>query len=72
MTNTVSRFVRIAIALGTVPFAAQAQEAPADDGSLPEIVVTAQKREESLRDVPLSVEAVSGDKLADVGHRPPR
>ncbi len=67
MTNTVSRFVRLAIALGTVPFAAQAQEAPADDGSLPEIVVTAQKREESLRDVPLSVEAVSGAKLEDAG-----
>ena len=67
MTNTVSRFVRIALALGAVPFAVQAQDAPADDGSLPEIVVTAQKREESLRDVPLSVEAVSGAKLDDAG-----
>jgi outer membrane receptor protein involved in Fe transport len=47
--------------------AAQAQQAPVDDGSLPEIVVTAQKREESLRDVPLSVEAVSGVKLQDAG-----
>ncbi len=30
-------------------------------------MVTAQKREESLRDVPLSVAAVSGDKLQDAG-----
>jgi iron complex outermembrane recepter protein len=34
---------------------------------LEEVVVTAQKREESLQDVPLSVEAISGDKLADAG-----
>jgi outer membrane receptor protein involved in Fe transport len=67
MNTAVSRFVRIAIALGTVPLAAQAQESPVDDGSLPEIVVTAQKRAESLRDVPLSVEAVSGAKLEEAG-----
>ena len=66
MNVTVSRFVRLALALGSLPLAAQAQETP-DDGSLPEIVVTAQKREESLRDVPLSVEAVSGEKLKDAG-----
>jgi outer membrane receptor protein involved in Fe transport len=34
---------------------------------LDEIVVTAQKREESLSDVPLSVEAVSGAKLLEAG-----
>ena len=34
---------------------------------LDEIIVTAQKRQESLQDVPLSVLAVSGDKLADSG-----
>lgn len=66
MNVTVSRIVRLALALSSLPLAAQAQETP-DDGSLPEIVVTAQKREESLRDVPLSVEAVSGEKLKDAG-----
>jgi iron complex outermembrane recepter protein len=65
MTNTVSRFVRLAIAIAALPVAAQAQDAPSDDGTLQEIVVTAQKRVESLRDVPLSVEAVSGAKLQD-------
>ncbi|MEY4932447.1 MAG: hypothetical protein RLZZ403_767, partial [Pseudomonadota bacterium] len=34
---------------------------------LDEIIITAQKRQESLQDVPLSVLAVSGDKLADSG-----
>ena len=68
MTSRVASFVRLAIMLGaTAPLAATAAEAASDDGLLDEIVVTAQKREESLRDVPLSVEAVSGDKLADVG-----
>ena len=39
-----------------------AQEAPSTDG-LTEIVVTAQRREENLQDVPLSITAVKGDKL---------
>jgi iron complex outermembrane recepter protein len=67
MNSTVSRFVRLAIAVSALPLAATAQEAPVDDGTLDEVVVTAQKREESLRDVPLSVAAVSGDKLDDAG-----
>lgn len=68
MTSRVAAFVRLAIMLGAAaPLAATAAETATDDGLLDEIVVTAQKREESLRDVPLSVEAVSGDKLADVG-----
>ena len=41
--------------------------AAGEEATLDEVVVTAQKREESLQDVPLSVEAVSGDKLADSG-----
>ena len=40
-----------------------AQEAVAEDAGLTDIVVTAQRREENLQDVPLSVTAVSGDKL---------
>jgi outer membrane receptor protein involved in Fe transport len=35
--------------------------------TLEEIVVTAQKRAESLQDVPISVSAVGGEKLADAG-----
>ncbi|MGL5840095.1 MAG: TonB-dependent receptor [Sphingorhabdus sp.] len=58
-----------AIAIATTGFAAPvlAQEAIAeDDGSLSEIVVTAQRRQENLQDVPLSVDVVSGEKLAAV------
>jgi len=67
MSLKVSSSVRLAIVLGAAPLVAAAQEPPADDGTLDEIVVTAQKREESLRAVPLSVEALSGALLADVG-----
>jgi iron complex outermembrane receptor protein len=52
-------FVCVASSLGAPPRAfAQALE---------EIVVTAQKREESLQDVPVTVQAWSGDQLEDFG-----
>ena len=54
---------------------AMAQTAPADaapvaasevdDSNSNEIIVTAQKREQSLQDVPISMEVVSGAKLAE-------
>ena len=34
---------------------------------LEEVIVTAQKRAESLQDVPISVSAIQGDKIADAG-----
>jgi iron complex outermembrane recepter protein len=45
---------------------AQTSEAPADEDAFAdgEIIVTAQKREERLRDVPLAVSAVTGASLA--------
>ena len=39
--------------------------AAADESNLSEVVVTAQKREQKLQDVPISMEVISGDKLAD-------
>lgn len=39
----------------------------AEDGKLEKIIVTAQKRSQSLQEVPLSVSAVTGDKLAEAG-----
>lgn len=68
--NNVQRCVRLALVCGALPLAAHAQQGgddAADQVILEEVVVTAQKREESLRDVPLSVEAVLGDKLTDAG-----
>lgn len=47
-----------------VPYVAQAQEAPNDtDSGLAEIVVTAQKREQNLQDVPVAVTAISEETL---------
>ncbi len=55
-------------ALAMVPSLAYAQaaEEPADNG-VGDIVVTAQRREENLQDVPISVTAISSDTLAAVG-----
>lgn len=67
-TAHISRLALVA-ALGSAAIAtpAFAQTAPADaasDGSsLDDIIVTAQRREENLQDVPISVTAVGGDKL---------
>ena len=41
----------------------------AQDLMLEEVIVTAQKRAESLMDVPLSVSAVTGDKMLEAGIR---
>ncbi len=56
-----------ALALLVAGPSAMAQQPSEAEVTLDEVVVTAQKREESLQDVPLSVEAVSGAKLADAG-----
>lgn len=46
---------------------AVAQEQTADAGALEEVVVTAQKRAEDLQDVPLSITALSTQKLEELG-----
>ena len=52
----------IALAVVAIPGTAYSQV-------LEEVIVTAQKRAESLMDVPLSVSAVSGDKMMEAGIR---
>ncbi len=54
--------IAIAIASTITPSAYAQDEATAEEDSF-EIVVTAQRREENLQDVPLSVDVVSDDKL---------
>ncbi len=39
------------------------------DGSEPEIIVTAQRREEAISDVPLAVQAFTGEALEETGYR---
>jgi iron complex outermembrane receptor protein len=62
MHRTYIKLATLAL-LGTVALPAYAQDVPADDEGLGEIVVTAQHREENLQDVPLSITAVGGEKL---------
>ncbi|GAB3115026.1 TonB-dependent receptor [Aestuariicella hydrocarbonica] len=58
----------LAIGLATSPVVmAQSGKSPAL--ALEEVVVTAQKRAESLQDVPVSVDAMSGDQLLKAGFR---
>lgn len=60
----------LAIVMAALPIAAAAQdEAPAREESegVEEIVVTAQRREQNLQDVPVAVTAFSGDTMADLG-----
>lgn len=57
--------ISIAAALLAVP--AMAQDSGTEEVGLEEIVVTAQRREQSLQDVPMAISAVSGDTLRDAG-----
>lgn len=61
------RMSRTAIASGVLMALASAAAAGQETTALAEIVVTAQKRAESLQDVPIAVSAVSGDKIAAAG-----
>jgi len=56
-------------AFGLMPQQALAQEQAAeeDNGGLKEIVVTAQRREENLRDVPISINAINQESLGNLG-----
>lgn len=73
MAVNFNRFMAMALcATALTPVAAYAQEAPEEAGASEErrfgaIVVTAQRREENLLDVPLSVSAFDGELLAELG-----
>jgi iron complex outermembrane recepter protein len=47
--------------------AADSRQVSAVDDGLPEVLVTAQRREESAQDVPIAVAAFSGDEMTKVG-----
>ncbi len=55
-----------AASMGTTPSLAQ-QSGSDSSRALEEIVVTAQKREQSLQDVPISIHAISGETLVNNG-----
>ncbi len=51
--------------MSSTPTATQESQAARASGELEEVIVTAQKREERLQDVPLAVTALGGDALAN-------
>ena len=53
--------------LSSLALAVAAASSGAYGAQLEEIIVTAQKRAESLQDVPISMTALSGDKIDDAG-----
>lgn len=62
--TALATLVKTAASIGVASWIGQAS---AQDLLLEEIVVTAQKRAESLQDVPIAVSAVSGAKIAEAG-----
>jgi outer membrane receptor protein involved in Fe transport len=62
--QAVSR-IAAAIVLSSLPAAAQQAAAPAPANGLEEIVVTAQKRSENLKEIPMAVSVLSGAMLKE-------
>lgn len=58
--------VSLSAVLATAPTAAQSAADAANDSIVEEIIVTTQKREQSLRDVPVTVTSYSGRLLEDL------
>jgi len=70
MTRTVVSAAALALSASALPFTAgaMAQEAGASAEDVRDVVtVTARRREESLKDVPVAVSALSGDMLEEIG-----
>ncbi|MCH8896110.1 MAG: TonB-dependent receptor, partial [Proteobacteria bacterium] len=56
----------LAMTFAGSPAVAQDEEQGATERLLPEVVVTAQKREQNIQDVPISISTLSGDALAAI------
>ncbi|AOR80562.1 TonB-dependent receptor [Novosphingobium resinovorum] len=70
MTVRVSPRHALAASVATIALAAapaMAQQAPANEREMQEIIVTAQKREQSIKDVGMSIQATSGEELSRTG-----
>lgn len=71
--NRVATSIRTVLAASTAGAAlaltgpATAQQPPPREVTIDEIVVTAQKREERLQDVPVSISVISGEQLVETG-----
>jgi len=64
LKSTIAATLRIAAIAATLPLT---QPASAQDAALEEIIVTAQKREESLQDLGISVTALGAERIKELG-----
>jgi len=69
LTNALLITIAVVLVAGLYPATVSAQGAEDSDLTLNEIVVTAQRREQSLREVPISIEAFSGLEIQQQGYR---
>jgi iron complex outermembrane recepter protein len=66
--NRLNQYLRkTPLALAVMASVGSVSSVSAEEFALEEIVVTAQKRAQSLQDVPISVSAVGGEKLSEAG-----
>jgi len=56
-------FAAASLVAGLAPVSALAQESAAAEGEVEEIIVTAQKREQNIQEVPISITKMTGDRL---------
>ncbi|BFM09957.1 TonB-dependent receptor [Simiduia litorea] len=62
-----NKSMSLALLAAAISASAMVPAVTAQDLVLEEVIVTAQKRPQSLQDVPLSVNALAGEKMADAG-----
>lgn len=66
-TRSIAATGSLAAAISIATPEAQAQESQSEPAVLEEIIVTSQKREENLQDVPLSITALGNEELEQLG-----
>ena len=67
MTSFANGLVAGLLVCTSVPALAQSSTTPAPQDDANDIIVTAQKREQKVEDVPVTVTAVTGARMADIG-----
>ena len=68
MSKFINKYIYLScLSFLVVGFASQTLLAQSTDSRLEEVVVTAQKREEGLSEVPISIQVLSADRLDDIG-----
>ncbi len=64
-TNRTAIWTTVLLGTTMLTSVAHAQQAP-NDNAVDEVIITAQKREENLQDVPVSIQALGGQKLEEL------